>query len=223
MVIAEAPSFERPTRKQDVYTVPGKNGAIIYQQDAWNDVSREYKVWIAEDRAQGRDLVTKIDAFEAWLNSCKGYQRLEDSFEPETYRLAYYSGGDSFTNKLTQYGEATLKFTCRPERFLKDGERPVTVVNGDKINNPTKFTSKPLIHIEGSGTVTFSIGGQTISATLTDYINIDCETMNAYRLSAENMNDKISGTFPTIAPDTNTIGITGSVSLATITTRYFTI
>lgn len=221
MVVAEAPSFERPTRKQSVYTVPGRNGAVVFQQDAWEDVVRSYQVWLADDAEQ--DLVDQVDAFEAWLNSQKGYQRLEDSFEPDVFRLAYYSGGIGVSNHLTQYGEATLSFTCRPERFYKSGEQPVTVVNGDKINNPTRFTSKPLIHIEGSGTVTITCGGKTMSASVTDYINIDCEQMNAYRLPAENKNSQISGSFPVIEPGINTVGITGTVSLCTITPRYFTI
>lgn len=221
MVVAEAPSFERPTRKQSVYTVPGRNGAVVFQQDAWEDVVRSYQVWLADDAE--KDLVDQVDAFEAWLNSQKGYQRLEDSFEPDVFRLAYYSGGIGVSNHLTQYGEATLSFTCRPERFYKSGEQPVTVVNGDKINNPTRFAAKPLIHIEGSGTVTITCGGKTMSASVTDYINIDCEQMNAYRLPAENKNSQISGSFPVIEPGINTVGITGTVSLCTITPRYFTI
>lgn len=221
MVVAEAPSFERPTRKQSVYTVPGRNGAVVFQQDAWEDVVRSYQVWLAEN---GDESFTElVDAFEAWLNSQKGYQRLEDSFEPDVFRLAYYSGGIGVSNHLTQYGEATLSFTCRPERFYKSGEQPVTVVNGDKINNPTRFAAKPLIHIEGSGTVTITCGGKTMSASVTDYINIDCEQMNAYRLPAENKNSQISGSFPVIEPGINTVGITGTVSLCTITPRYFTI
>lgn len=221
MVVAEAPSFERPTRKQSVYTVPGRNGAVVFQQDAWEDVVRSYQVWLADDAE--KDLVDQVDAFEAWLNSQKGYQRLEDSFEPDVFRLAYYSGGIGVSNHLTQYGEATLSFTCRPERFYKSGEQPVTVVNGDKINNPTRFAAKPLIHIEGSGTVTITCGGKTMSASVTDYINIDCEQMNAYRLPAENKNSQISGSFPVIEPGINIVGITGTVSLCTITPRYFTI
>ena len=221
MVVAEAPSFERPTRKQSVYTVPGRMGDVVFQQDAWNDVVRTYQVWMADDA--DKSLVDTVDAFEAWLNSQKGYQRLEDSFEPDVFRLAYYSGGTGVSNHLTQYGEATLSFTCRPERFYKSGEQPVTVVNGDKINNPTRFASKPLIHIEGSGTVTISCGGKTMSASVTDYINIDCEQMNAYRLPAENKNSQIGGSFPTIEPGINTVGITGTVSLCTITPKYFTI
>ena len=96
-------------------------------------------------------------------------------------------------------------------------------MNGSKINNPTRFESKPLIHIEGSGAVSLSIEGVTITATISDYINLDCETMNAYRLPAENMNSYVGGTFPTVKEGVNSIGITGSVTSATITPRYFTI
>lgn len=220
MVVSEAPAFERSSRKQTIYTVPGRNGSVIFQEDAWEDVPRPYKVWIAKDMQR---LPTKIDAFEAFLNSMKGYQRLEDSFEPDVFRLAYYSGGDDFSNVLMAYGEATLNFICRAERFYKSAENPVEVINGTKLMNSTRFTSKPLIHIEGSGTVNVQIGGNTIVANVTDYINIDCETMNAYRLAAENKNSEISGAFPVIKPGENTVGISGSTTLVTVVPRYFTI
>lgn len=220
MVVSEAPAYERPNRKQTIYTVPGRNGAVVFQDDAWEDVVRSYNVWIAEGV---QPLSVKVSAFEAMLNSMKGWQRLEDSFEPDVFRLAYYSGGNDFSNKMTQYGEATINFTCRPERFLKTGEQEITVINNQKIVNQTRFTAKPLIYIEGSGTVTVAIGGNTISASITDYINIDCETMNAYRLAAENKNSDISGSFPKIIPGENTVGITGTTTKVTIVPRYFTI
>lgn len=222
MVVAEAPAYERPKRKETIYTVPGRNGVIVFQDDAWEDVTREYSVWLAE--GDGTSLAQKVDAFEAWLNSKKGYQRLEDNFEPDVYRLAYYSGGDGFTNNLTQYGEASLHFTCRPERFLISGETPVTVTDGSVLTNPTKYASKPLIHIEADNqTVSVTINARTITALVSDFINIDCETMDAYRLPVENKNSNISGSFPTIAPGNNTVAITGNASLVTITPRYFTI
>lgn len=226
MVVAEAPAYERPKRKETVYTVPGRNGVIIFQDDAWEDVPRPYKVWLAEDAND--TLVEKVDAFEAWINSKKGYTRLEDNFEPDVYRLAYYSGGDGFSNELTQYGEATLNFTCRPERFLKTGETPVVVTSSSSpvvIANPTKYTSKPLIYIEargGMGTYTLTIGSKTISAYVVDYIYIDCERQDAYRLESENWNTNISGAFPTIEPGNNTVTISRN-GYATITPRYFTI
>ena len=223
IVVEEAPSFVQPVRKQTVFNSPGRNGSVIFQQDAWDDVVKSYDVWL--DESGDSSLEEKVNAFEALLNSQKGYTRLEDSFSPEFFRLAYYSGGDSFSNEMTMYGKATLKFTCRAEKFLKSGEQAITVVNGDKINNPTRFVCKPLIHIEVSSatTITVSIGGVSIVANVTDYINIDCEKQNAYRLTTENKNSDISGTFPTIAPGVNSIGVTGTASLITITPRFFTI
>jgi phage-related protein len=220
MVVSEAPAYERPNRKQTVYTVPGRNGAVVFQEDAWEDVQRSYNVWLAYDM---NSLADKLDAFEAMLNSMKGWQRLEDNFEPDVFRLAYYTGGDSFSNQMTAYGEATINFNCRPERFLKTGEFETAVVNATKLVNPTRFTAKPLIHIEGSGTFNVQIGGNTIVATMTDYINIDCETMNAYRLPAENKNADISGSFPIIKPGENIVGITGAPTKVTVVPRYFTI
>lgn len=221
IVVSEAPVFDRPVRKTEVFNVPGRNGSILFQQNAFEDVTRTYKVWVSE----GNDnLVDKVNAISAWLFSKTGYQRLEDSFEPDVFRLAYYSGGNEFSNQLLMAAEADLSFTCRPERFYKDGENEVSVSNGDKMFNTTRFASKPLIHIEGTGTVTVSIAGTTITAKdLVDYINIDCDRMDAYRLPSENRNDKISGTFPTIVSGSNTIAITGSVTKVTIKPNYYTI
>lgn len=222
MVVAEAPAFERAKRKQTIYNVPGRNGAVIFQQDAWEDVPRSYRVWLAKDRSD-TELAQLVDAFEAWLNSLTDYQRLEDNFEPDVFRLAYYSGGIGFSNKLMQAGEATITFTCRAERFLKSGEQVIEIEDGSPLFNGTRFASKPLIHIEGSGAVTLTINGVSISANIEDYINIDCETMNAYRQPTQNMNNQIAGTFPTIAPGENAVNITGTVTKATVIPRFFTI
>ena len=224
IVVGESPAFERPARKQTIIQVPGRNGSVIFQENAWEDVVRQYEVWLDEDLAHGNTLADKVTAFEAALNSENGYTRLEDNFEPDIYRLAYYSGGDAFSNEMTQYGRATLRFTCRPERFLKSGETPVSVTNGATLTNPTRFASKPIIHIEASNeTISVSIGGKTITAEVTDYINIDCERMNAYRLPVENRNDKISGSFPTIPSGSNTIGITGTYTKVEITPQWYTV
>lgn len=222
MVVAHAPSFERPARKQTIYNVPGRSGSILFQEDAWEDITRNYQVWLAYDA--NTPLVDKVDALMAWLNSKTGYTRLEDNFEPDVYRLAYYSGGNTFTNDLTMKGEATLTFTCNPKRFLKSGETAETVTNGSAMVNPTKFKAKPLIHIEGSGNITIGTGGNTLTITgLTDYINIDCERMTSYRLPSENKNSLVSGSFISLAPGSSTIAITGNTTKVTIKPNYFTI
>lgn len=227
MVVAEAPAYERPKRKQTIYNVPGRNGSIIFQQDAWEDVNRSYKVWLAED---GNDtLVEKVDDFEAMLNSKIGYQRLEDNFEPDVFRLAYYSGGDGFTNNMTQYGEATLNFTCRPERFLKSGETVTRVESGDVIVNPTNYTSKPFIHIHSDSTshsVSFGINGLVIGFSVggnSGDVYIDCESMAVY--NNQGQFKASTGKIPVMTPGDNTISLSGTVAgdYAEITPRFFII
>ena len=220
IVVGEVPSFDKPTRRSNVFNVQGRNGSIIFQDGSFDDVTRSYKVWVAEDN---NNLADKVNAVSAWLYSKKGYQRLEDSFEPDVFRLAYYNGSGNVSNELMTVGETTLSFVCRPERFLKSGEEVVSVTNGDSINNPTRFEAKPLIHIEGTGTVSVKIGGKTITASITDYINIDCDRLNAYRLPSENKNADVTGTFPTIPEGVNTITLTGSITKCEITPRYYTI
>lgn len=221
MVVSEAPTFERPVRKATVYNIPGRNGAIIKQQDAWEDVTRTYKVWLT--KKAGEDLAQTVDAIEAWLNSKTGYTRLEDSFEPDKFRLAYFNGGASISNEMTQYGTASLSFICRPERFYKSGEQEIELTGNDEIYNPTRFNSKPLLHIEGSGSVIITGGGQTMTVSLTDYINIDCDRMTANREPYENKNADITGDFIQLLPGVNTITLSGTVTAATITPRFFTI
>lgn len=222
IVVSEAPSFDKPQRKSSVFNVPGRNGSVLFQEDAYNDVTRSYKVFLTDNARNNLNEV--VNRFTDWLYSVRGYQRLEDSFEPDIFRLAYFSGGQNFSNEMMQAGETTLQFTCRPERFFKSGETEITVSNGDKLVNATNYTAKPLIYIEASNeTVTVSIGGKSIEANVDDYIYIDSERMNAYRTEAENMNSEVSGTFPTIAPGENGIGITGTVTKVTIIPRYFTI
>jgi phage-related protein len=220
IVVSEAPSFDKPTKRSNVFNVQGRNGSIIFQDGSFDDVTRSYKVWVAKDN---NDLADKVNAVSAWLYSKSGYQRLEDSFEPDVFRLAYFNGSGNFSNELMSYGETTLSFTCRPERFLKSGEQEIEVQNGDSIFNPTMFDAKPLIHIEGSEVVAFNISGTAIVANISDFINIDCDRLDAYRLPSENRNAYISETFPKIQSGANTIGITGTVSKVTITPRFYTI
>ena len=231
MVVSEAPSFDKPAKRQEVFTVPGRNGSIVFEDGSYNDTVRSYHIWIDEDEEEDSGgnvsgtLAERVNALTEWLFSKSGYTRLEDNFEPEVYRLAYYSGANDITNELTMYGETDLTFTCRPERFLKSGETAVAVVNGDTLTNPTKFSSKPLIKITAAGTVTVTISGVSIVAVVSDYIYIDCEAMNAYRLTTENRNDKISGSFPVIKPGINpvAVSVTGTLTKVEVTPRYFTI
>lgn len=220
--IEETPSLDRPERKYNVYKVPGRNGDIIEMTDAWENVDKTYEVWAANDYF--REVAQDFTAISEWLFKTKGYTRLEDDFEPNVYRLAYFVGPLDVENLLNMYGRTKITFKCRPERFYKSGERMIEVTNGGSIHNPTGFTSKPLIKVTGSGNCTITIGSNTMNISgLSDYIFIDCDSMEAYRQAAENKNRMISGHFPTIDPGYQQVRTTGSVTKVEVIPRWYTI
>ena len=134
MVVSQAPAYDKPTRRVEAVTVPGRNGSILFDEGAFSDTTRTYNVFITEDMAHSVPLSDRVNALTAWLFSNVGYTRLEDNFEPDVFRLAYYSGGNDVTNELMQYGESELTFTCRPERFLKSGTTAIEVDDGDMVD-----------------------------------------------------------------------------------------
>lgn len=220
--VESTPSLDRPERQHNIYNVPGRNGAIIEQLDTFNNVNREYRVWAANDYYNSVD--KDYNAISEWLYNSNGYCRLEDDFEPDIFRLAYFVGPMDVENLLNMYGKTKLTFNCRPERFYKDGEKTITVASGSNIQNRTAFTAKPLIRIAGSGNCSIRIGTHTMNITgLVDYIYIDCDTMEAYRQAAENKNNMISGDFPVIDSGTQSIVTTGTITDIKVTPRWYTI
>ena len=230
IVISKVPTLSRPQRKFERYEVPGRNGAIIEQYDAYDDITITYKVWFANEYFKVADAQKQARGIVAWLYTQMGYVRLEDDFEPEYFRLAYFNGPMDIETQLCRYGEATIDFVCRPERYLKSGEEVLTFAPNSPsyLDNPTRFASKPLIHIEAStaGQVGGTVGTGNILLNITDYLNIDCDTQDVYRQSAENKNDKFQGVMPTLQAGTNTINLrdlTGEISKIEITPRWWTL
>jgi len=219
IVVESAPALSRPKRKQTTYSVPGRSGDIVIDQNAWSDYKQDYKVFVSGGEGDASELISNVTDI---LFSGSGYQRLEDSFEPDIFRLAYFSGPLDVTDILTEVGRTKITFTCRPERFLKSGELPV--VDPDLIDNPTAYAAKPLVKVEGTGNGSVSINGETMTINdMVDYLYIDCETMNVYRSEGENRNGLVSGDFFKLAPGTNTITFSGGVTSVTVTPRFWKI
>lgn len=117
-------NIPRPARKIDVENVPGRNGDILFPQDAWENYDQEYEIILgpASYRYLGTNKVVEAANLVAeWLYAPSGYTDLIDTFEPDIVRQAYYKGPFDVENTLSEFGRATITFNCRPERFLKTG------------------------------------------------------------------------------------------------------
>lgn len=222
MIISGAGTFNAPQRDVEIVSVPGRNGDLIIDNGRYLNTTVTYPVSIF------RDFPDKASAARSWLMSQSGYRRLEDDYHPDHFRLAAFNGPMDFDVKLmNRIGEATLKFNCKPQRFLKSGEHPVVVTRGMYLYNPTAFSALPLITVYGSGGGALIVGGVTVTIKeLTDQLTLDCELQDAYRHvgdgAPENKNGCIyAPKFPVLQPGDNQILFYGDITGATIIPRWW--
>lgn len=221
LVIERVPNQNRPARKVERYSVPGRNGDIIVAQDAWENVEQTYEVWGGNGAINDATIVGY--AIAEWLCSKKGYQRLEDTYDPDHYRLAFFEGPYDFQSVLRRRGRAEITFSCDPRRFLTRGEEVIELNGTTIVVNPTSFTARPQMVVHGSGNGAIECGGNTITITgIYDGMVLDCDAQDAY-YPGVNLNSLVSGEFPVIPGGDQTITITGGITSVEVTPNWWTL
>ena len=217
--VAHPPRYAYPERDYTITHIPGRNGDIIQDNGCYKNVERTYEVSFD---APNEDFATYANAVSAWLHSTTGYARLEDSYEPNYYRMATYQESNIFENLYNQAGTATIVFECKPQRFLKTGDNTITIQNSLTIMNPTGFEAYPLFKVTGTSGVLTVNGNSITFSSIDDFVMLDCELQDAYK-ETTNKNSTVSGTFPVLKPGSNTISWTGDISSVTMKPRWWTI
>lgn len=118
--------FNAPERDVEVVNIPGKDGDLLIDRGRFLNIQVTYPGFNFEP-----DLSTfaeRLRAFRAALASQTGYQRLEDSFHPDEFRLASFRSGLD-VNPIMYNTASTfdIVFDCKPQRFLKSGEEEITI------------------------------------------------------------------------------------------------
>lgn len=217
--VAHPPGYAYPERDYTITHIPGRNGDIIQDNGCYKNVERTYEVSFD---VPNEDFATYANAVSAWLHSTTGYARLEDSYEPNYYRMAVYQESNIFENLYNQAGTATIVFECKPQRFLKTGDNIITIQNSLTIMNPTGFEAYPLFKVTGTSGVLTVNGNSITFSSIDDFVILDCELQDAYKENI-NKNSTISGTFPVLKTGSNTISWTGDISSVTMKPRWWTI
>lgn len=161
--------FDAPKRAVEMVTVPGRSGDVAIDQGRWENIEVTYPGFNRED-----DLATfaqRLSDFRNALASQIGYQQLSDTFHPNEYRMALFV--DGLEIDPVKYNTAStfeIKFDCKPQRWLANGATPITVSDGQTLNNPTQYDASPLLAVDGYGTISFN--GYDIEITSGDYGDI---------------------------------------------------
>lgn len=195
IVVEHFPDTSMPQRDYGKTHVTGRNGDIVtYAYSSYGNVERNYDVAVADKKYRFWELADRISDF---CHAGTGYCRLEDSYDPEHYRMAMFNESGDIMNILDHGARATLTFDCKPERYLKIGEKTISYDVRDneaieyRFYNPTPYPAKPIIRLYSTG------GGNailkwtannlqsdfdiTLRDIANDWVEIDCEKETMYQ------------------------------------------
>jgi len=155
--------FNAPERDVEMIEIPGRNGALALDKGRFKNISVTYPAFNYEPNDYDT-FAERLADFRNAICAQRGYQRLEDTFHPDEYRMAAYVGGLEIKPvKYNTASEFNITFDCKPQRWLKSGENAITVASGDVVTNPTLFESSPMLEVSGNGDIVMN--GQEISIT----------------------------------------------------------
>ncbi len=236
LVVERYGYLSRPSKKYEKVSVPGRNGDIYLEEDAWNNYEQAYEVWSGGQSANAPTLmgglfdwlypassaltVTKIINLEV-----NGYHQLTDSAEPNVIRLVNFTADTEVENHWNHFGRAIIRFDCRPERFTSDAFTAITkTTSGATVSNPGR-PSKPCIKVYGSGAGSVTVNGYVCTiSNISSYLHLDSDSQNCFKdITDQNQNSLVTLTngFPILSTGSNTITWTGGVTKVDIYPRWW--
>ena len=151
--------YNAPERVVELLDVPGRNGALTIDMGHYGNITIEYPAFtFADSQTEFR---RKLNAYKNAIMAQVGYQKLSDTYHPDEYRLGMFVEGlDVEPVGYGRSGSFTLRFNCKPQRYLSSGQQPIEVNDGDVVVNPTLYDAEPLLKVKGYGNISFN--GYTI-------------------------------------------------------------
>lgn len=220
--VEHPPDYQMPARDYEVIHIPGRNGDLVIDNGSYQNVIRSYQIAVGDERKYFTDMA---NAVVEWLHSASGYARLEDSYEPEYYRMAMFQDETAIENVLQHAGRTTVDFLCKPQRFLKSGDEIIRLPAHAILRNPTGFPALPNIIVYGSGKGELRIGDYEI--TISDvggFIVLDSDIQDAYQGSLNRNGDVVlNNGFPKMLPGENRIMWTGGITCVEVIPRWWTL
>ena len=177
-------TYNAPARDIEQVHIPGKSGDLLFDNGGFQNVNLTYP-----DCHILTDFNNNIAALRNFLLSSPGYHRLEDSYNPDEYRMAEFRGpldAEAHTARGNDSGKFSLTFNCMPQRWLKAGEEEITLAATQVLYNRW-MPAKPIwtVRLPAGGTVTITIVPVNGSGSLQTTITNSDTALHRYRIDAE--------------------------------------
>lgn len=218
LYITSKQSYNKPERNVTFVSIPGRNGDLIVDNGGYQNLDitlglRLFAPQTTDDKIANFNAA--YNQIAEWLKPTADYYDYTDTYVPGYYRKAAIKSALQVTQKHYDIADFNLKLSCKPFKYRNDGAQAITIPRGGSstyFTNPENETAAPIIRVftdveYNASTTTnhyFNINGQAYCITnINGYVDIDCETMNAYK-GADNMNSNLYfSEFPTLPPGEN--------------------
>lgn len=210
LAIKELPSISKPAIRTLTEAIDGRDGDIVTKLGySAYDKNMEIGLYGNYD----------IDDIIAYFN-----QSGTITFSNETDKYYYFEILNQIDfEKLIKFRTANVVFHCQPFKY-EVGESAITLSSGDTIvENKGNIYSKPIINIEGSGTISVSLNGNqifSIDMSNNSEITIDTSKLEAYNPNTNALLNRIvTGDYDDFKLESgnNTINLSGTITSANIT------
>lgn len=203
----------------EAQTIPGRNGDLIWETGSYENRSGSASCFCLQ-----KDVEKAVSAAGRFLMGKRGYRRLETSDDPDHYWMARVENSPQIAMRLRTLAPFDIGFDCKPQRFLKSGERAVVFTSNSTLFNQYGQTALPLIKVYGVDVLSnLVINDQRVEFSKDkDIVFLDSETQNAYTNSGQNWNNNISApNFPVLIDGINTIRFDGGIEKVEIIPRWW--
>ena len=211
--LQEMPQIIRPEERIEHVTIPGRAGEVTLTEgdDIYNSYIQSIPLIV--------DSAADVAAAEQWLRG-SGYLTLSSQSNRKQMARVINSVEFKKHSRNSSWWEATVQFYCDPLKESTSSSTVDVTSSGTTVNNPGDVISRPLITVVGSGNVTVTIGGKTISITgLVSGWKIDSDLQ--WVLDGTTPKQGVyTGSFPVFNPGNNTVAWTGSITKLTIDGRW---
>ena len=215
--------YDSPAADVESTSVPGRNGDIITEnartgRRRYQNVDIKYKAFFFNG------LPAKTAAVKAWLLSPIGYQKLQDTYDPDFFRMAVCKDALEFDVTAQKAAEMELTFNCKPQRWSVDGQRVIRLDGRSTLKIPFAFPAQPIFKVYGDSGGELYVGEEKITIhSIKDYVLLNCETHNAYNASGFCNETILSDDFPELPEGKTQIAWTGGITAVEVTPRWWTL
>lgn len=209
------PDIAVPTRKTQFVSVQGVDGDYLIDEEAYENTSLQLEIIC---KASSEEEVSGLRENIAAAFQSSGYIPLIMYFDPDWIYYVKTVTGPTFrlNGQWPTIVAYQVDLSVKPLKESSTGYS-VTKNTAHTLVNPSRYASRPVYTLNGTGDMVLTLNGETYGFTGVDsHIVVNSKIEQAYKVSGAtilNRNNKmLTRKFPILMPGSNTMSTTGATT-----------